>query len=44
MNAFVQYYVDNNAQIAEEGLFIPLNADQVAELKSTWSTFQAANG
>jgi phosphate transport system substrate-binding protein len=44
VNAFVQYYVDNNAQIAEEGLFIPLNADQEAELKSTWSTFQAANG
>ena len=39
-----QYYVDNNAQIAEEGLFIPLNAEQEAELKSTWSTFQAANG
>ncbi|HYN75128.1 MAG TPA: PstS family phosphate ABC transporter substrate-binding protein [Candidatus Limnocylindria bacterium] len=44
VDAFVQFYVDNDAQIAEEGLFIPLNSDQSAELKSTWSTFQAANG
>ncbi len=32
--AFVDYYVDNDADIAETAQFIPLNEDQVAELKS----------
>jgi phosphate transport system substrate-binding protein len=31
--AFVEFYVENHAQIAEEALFIPLNAEQEQELQ-----------
>jgi phosphate transport system substrate-binding protein len=31
--AFVEYYVANNAEIAEKALFIPLNAQQEENLK-----------
>ena len=31
--AFVEYYVENAAQIADEAQFIPLNDDQAAKLK-----------
>ncbi len=41
--AFVEYYVQNNQQIAEEALFIPLNAEQQAELEASFAAFQEAN-
>jgi phosphate transport system substrate-binding protein len=34
VEAFFQYYVDNNADIAKSALFIPLNNEQEATLKS----------
>ena len=34
---FVDYYVENNAQIAEEALFIPLNAEQEAALQTQFA-------
>ncbi|MBA4862394.1 PstS family phosphate ABC transporter substrate-binding protein [Streptomyces sp. PSKA54] len=33
VEAFVEFYVENNAEIAEKSLFVPLNAEQEAELK-----------
>ncbi len=40
---FVEYYITNNAQIAEEALFIPLNDEQEAALQAKFTAFQAAN-
>jgi phosphate transport system substrate-binding protein len=34
VNAFVTYYVENNATVAEEALFIPLSSEQDAELQT----------
>ncbi|NBM16303.1 PstS family phosphate ABC transporter substrate-binding protein [Streptomyces sp. GC420] len=33
VEAFVEYYVENSADIAEKALFVPLNDEQQAELK-----------
>ena len=40
LKSFVDYYVENDAQIAEEALFIPLNEEQSAKLKSDWAAAQ----
>jgi phosphate transport system substrate-binding protein len=41
---FVEYYVENNATIAEEALFIPLNAEQEAELAKKLEDLKAKSG
>ncbi len=33
VEAFVEFYVENNAEIAEKALFVPLNSEQEAELE-----------
>lgn len=42
VEAFFQYYVDNNADIAKSALFIPLNNEQEATLKSEFDKLLAA--
>jgi phosphate transport system substrate-binding protein len=42
VEAFFQYYVDNNADIAKSALFIPLNNEQEAILKSEFDKLLAA--
>ncbi|HQR79530.1 MAG TPA: PstS family phosphate ABC transporter substrate-binding protein [Actinomycetota bacterium] len=42
--SFLQYYVDNNAEIAEAALFIPLNDEQVATLNSEYADAKSAAG
>jgi phosphate transport system substrate-binding protein len=39
VKAFFDFYVDNDAQIAEEAQFIPLNDEQRAKLESDWAAF-----
>lgn len=39
VKAFFDFYVDNDAQIAEEARFIPLNDEQRAKLESDWAAF-----
>jgi phosphate transport system substrate-binding protein len=39
--AFVEYYVENNKQIAEESKFIPLNAQQEADLQAALDRLKA---
>jgi phosphate transport system substrate-binding protein len=39
VKAFFDFYVDNDAQIAEEARFIPLNDEQRAKLQSDWAAF-----
>ena len=41
-NAFVDYYVTNDAEIASEALFIPLNDDQRAGLEAEWKRIKAS--
>ncbi len=41
VEAFFQYYVDNNADIAKSALFIPLNNEQEATLKSEFDKLLA---
>jgi phosphate transport system substrate-binding protein len=38
VKAFFDYYIANNAAIAEGALFIPLNADQEAELQAAYQS------
>ncbi|MBK6763385.1 MAG: PstS family phosphate ABC transporter substrate-binding protein [Micrococcales bacterium] len=42
--SFLQYYVENDAQIAEQALFIPLNDEQAAELQSAYADAKSAAG
>ncbi len=42
--SFLQYYVENDAQIAEAALFIPLNEEQAAELQSEYADAKSAAG
>lgn len=42
--SFLQYYVENNAEIAEAALFIPLNDEQSAELQSEYADAKSAAG
>ena len=44
VTAFVDFYVDNDAQIAEEALFIPLNAEQRKTAKTPGSAFDRLPG
>jgi phosphate transport system substrate-binding protein len=39
VKAFFDFYVENDAQIAEEAQFIPLNDEQRAKLESDWAAF-----
>jgi len=39
VKAFFDFYVDNDAQIAEEAQFIGLNDEQRAKLESDWAAF-----
>ena len=41
---FLQYYVDNDAQIAKDAQFIPLNDEQKAKLKSDYDALVAQAG
>jgi phosphate transport system substrate-binding protein len=41
---FVEYYVENNATIADEALFIPLNDEQQAELAKKLEDLKAKSG
>jgi phosphate transport system substrate-binding protein len=40
--AFVEYYVENSAEIAEKAQFVPLNAEQQKELEKDLETLKAA--
>ncbi len=42
--SFVQYYVDNDAAIAEAALYIPLSTDQKSTLDSEFADLQSAAG
>ncbi len=42
--SFLQYFVENDAAIAEAALFIPLNEEQLAELKSEYADATSAAG
>jgi phosphate transport system substrate-binding protein len=42
--SFLQYYVENDAQIAEAALFIPLNEEQVSELNTQLADAKSAAG
>ncbi|MFF8843415.1 PstS family phosphate ABC transporter substrate-binding protein [Streptomyces sp. NPDC015127] len=41
VEAFVEYYVENSAEIAKKAQFVPLNAEQQAELKKDLETLKA---
>ncbi|WP_326728169.1 PstS family phosphate ABC transporter substrate-binding protein [Streptomyces phaeochromogenes] len=41
VEGFVEYYVENNASIAEKAQFVPLNAEQETELKKDLETLKA---
>ncbi len=40
VEAFVEFYVENNADIAEKAQFVPLNAEQETELKKDLETLR----
>jgi len=42
--AFVQFYADNDASIAQQGQFIPLSGDQKTKLTSDLTAYQTAVG
>ena len=42
--SFLQYYVENHAEIAEAALFIPLNDEQVTELQTAYADAKSAAG
>ncbi len=42
--SFLQYYVENDAEIAEASLFIPLNEEQVATLQQEYADAKSAAG
>ncbi len=42
--AFVEYYVQNNAKIAQEAKFVPLNSTQESELKGKLEALKAKAG
>jgi phosphate transport system substrate-binding protein len=44
VEAFVQYYVDNNQLIAEEALFIPLNSEQESALQDALDQLLSGEG
>ncbi|MEV0321942.1 PstS family phosphate ABC transporter substrate-binding protein [Streptomyces sp. NPDC050658] len=41
VEAFVEYYVENNADVAKDARFIPLNGEQEKELKDTFDEFKS---
>ncbi|MEU4996030.1 PstS family phosphate ABC transporter substrate-binding protein [Streptomyces sp. NPDC021622] len=41
VEAFVEYYVENNADVAKDAKFIPLNSAQEKELKATFDKFKS---
>ncbi len=41
--AFMDYYVENNAKIAEVAKFIPLSEEQATELEDAYSTLESAS-
>ncbi|MFD4582321.1 PstS family phosphate ABC transporter substrate-binding protein [Streptomyces sp. NPDC058434] len=41
VEAFVEYYVENHAEIAKKALFVPLNSSQEAELKKALESLKA---
>jgi phosphate transport system substrate-binding protein len=41
VTAFLDYYVQNHKAIAEQALFIPLNAEQEAKLKSAYAALKS---
>ncbi|MEU6754865.1 PstS family phosphate ABC transporter substrate-binding protein [Streptomyces sp. NPDC046685] len=43
VEAFVEFYVENSAEIAKKAQFVPLNATQEAELKKDLETLKAAH-
>ncbi|MFD5786776.1 PstS family phosphate ABC transporter substrate-binding protein [Streptomyces sp. NPDC127037] len=43
VEAFVEYYVENNADIASKAQFVPLNSEQEAELKKALDALKAAH-
>ncbi|MET9829440.1 PstS family phosphate ABC transporter substrate-binding protein [Streptomyces sp. NPDC006385] len=44
VEAYVEYYVENHAEIAEKAQFVPLNSEQEAELKKALDALKAAHG
>ncbi|MFD7403722.1 PstS family phosphate ABC transporter substrate-binding protein [Streptomyces sp. NPDC059866] len=42
--AFVEFYVERNAEIAESSLFVPLNSEQEAELRRDLDALKAQQG
>jgi phosphate transport system substrate-binding protein len=42
--AFVDYYVDNDGQIAEDAKFVPLNEEQKTKLKTDFESLKAKAG
>jgi phosphate transport system substrate-binding protein len=42
--AFVEFYVENHAEIAEEAGFVPLNPDQESELQAALDRLRAGSG
>ncbi|MGI3204128.1 PstS family phosphate ABC transporter substrate-binding protein [Streptomyces sp. GLT-R25] len=43
VEAFVEFYVENNADIASKAQFVPLNSEQEAELKKDLEALKAAH-
>ncbi|MFI1361226.1 PstS family phosphate ABC transporter substrate-binding protein [Streptomyces sp. NPDC020898] len=43
VEAFVEFYVENNASIAEKSLYVPLNSTQEAELQKDLEALKAAH-
>ncbi|MFI6369548.1 PstS family phosphate ABC transporter substrate-binding protein [Streptomyces sp. NPDC050546] len=44
VEAFVEYYVQNSAEIAEKAQFVPLNQEQQAELNKNWDNLREQHG
>ncbi|MGX1565382.1 PstS family phosphate ABC transporter substrate-binding protein [Streptomyces sp. NPDC055506] len=44
VEAFVEYYVQNSAEIAEKAQFVPLNQEQQAELNKNWDSLREQHG
>ncbi|MFE9642821.1 PstS family phosphate ABC transporter substrate-binding protein [Streptomyces sp. NPDC006365] len=44
VEAFVEFYVENHADIAEKAQFVPLNSEQEAELKKALDALKAQQG
>ncbi|MFC9504387.1 PstS family phosphate ABC transporter substrate-binding protein [Streptomyces sp. NPDC057002] len=44
VEAFVEYYVQNSAEIAEKAQFVPLNQEQQTELDKNWDNLREQHG